>query len=146
MSQSADSLSQLLAVSARTHAAMVAAGDDLVADLGLSSAREQLLSALVTAGSPRTVSDLARDLGLSRQAVQRVADDLAERNLAAYFPNPDHARAKLLAPTDSGRLTLTEALRRKGAWLEGLAQGLPPQGLEIAVELLRLVGRRVGRK
>lgn len=146
MTQPADSLSQLLAVAARTHAAMVAAGDDLVADLGLSSAREQLLNALAAAGSPRTVSDLARDISLTRQAVQRVADDLAEAGLAAYFPNPQHARAKLLAPTDAGRAALTEALRRKGVWLESLAQGLPPQGLEIALELLRLVGRRVGRK
>jgi DNA-binding MarR family transcriptional regulator len=146
MTQLADSLAQLLAVAARTHGAMVAAGDELVGDLDLSSAREQLLGALLAAGAPRTVSQLGRDLDLTRQAVQRVADDLADAGLAAYSPNPDHARAKLLAPTDIGREAYAEALRRKGIWLEGLAQGLPPAGLEIAVELLRLLGRRVARK
>lgn len=146
MTQAADSLAQLLAVAARTHASLVAAGDDLVADLDLSSAREQLLGALQDAGAPRTVSQLSRDLGLTRQAVQRVADDLVEVGLAAYSPNPEHARAKLLSPTNRGREALAEALRRKGLWREELAQGLPPAGLEIAVELLRLLGRRVTRK
>lgn len=142
VTQSADSLAKLAAATARTHAALVAAGDELVADLGLSSAREQLLGALLAAGGARTVSQLSRDIGLSRQAVQRVADDLSAAGLATYASNPGHARAKLLAPTDTGVVAHAEALRRKGIWLEELAAGLPPTGLEIALELVRLVGRR----
>lgn len=141
----AESLSRLVANTGRAQSALVAAGDALVADLRLSSAREQLLGALLAAEAPRTVSQLARDLGLTRQAVQRVADDLAEAGLAAYQPNPDHARAKLLGPTGTGRDAHAEALRRKSVWLEELAQGLPAAGLEIAAELLGLLARRAGK-
>lgn len=146
MSAASDSLATFISVAARTQGSLVAAGDDLVADLRLSSAREQLLAALLAAGVPRTVSQVARDLGLSRQAVQRVADDLVEAGLAAYSANPDHARAKLLGPTAEGEAAYGEALRRKGLWLEELAVGLPPAGLEIATELLRLLGRRATRR
>lgn len=42
-------------------------------------------------------------MGITRQSVQRIADLLVERGLAAYEPNPAHRRAKLLAPTEAGR-------------------------------------------
>jgi DNA-binding MarR family transcriptional regulator len=42
-------------------------------------------------------------MGLTRQAVQRIADLLVERGLAAYADNPAHRRAKLLTPTPAGR-------------------------------------------
>jgi DNA-binding MarR family transcriptional regulator len=146
MTSSPESLARLIAALSKTHAALVAGGDERVADLGLSSAREQLLGALSAAGAPRTVSQLARALGLTRQAVQRVADDLVGAGLAAYRPNPDHARAKLLAPTEAGAAACTEALRRKALWMEELAAGLPVTGVEIAAELVSLLGRRAARK
>lgn len=51
---------------------------------------------------PRTVAAVGRRMGLSRQAVQRVADVLVDRGLAELRPNPAHRRAKLLAVTEAG--------------------------------------------
>ena len=146
MTDAADALARFISVATRAQVALTAAGDEVVADLALSSAREQLLGALTAAVGPRTVSQLARDMDLTRQAVQRVADDLARAGLAAYADNPGHARAKLLEVTETGAAAYAEALRRKGLWLEGLAKGLPVAGLDIATELLRLLGRRAARK
>ena len=53
------------------------AGDRLVADLGLTSARWQILGAVVTAERPQPVAWLARDLGANRQNVQRIVNDLS---------------------------------------------------------------------
>ena len=51
---------------------------------------------------PRTVAEIGRRMGMTRQGVQRVADLLVERGLAEYRPNPAHRRAKLLACTEAG--------------------------------------------
>ena len=37
--------------------------------------------------------EIGRQMGVSRQGVQRVADLLVERGLAEYQPNPAHRRA-----------------------------------------------------
>jgi DNA-binding MarR family transcriptional regulator len=145
MSANPQALLRLFQASTKAGAAMTGALDDLVADLGLSSARGQILDVLV-ASQPRTVSQIARVLGLSRQAVQRLADDLVDRGLAAYARNPEHARAHLLSMTDQGANAHAEALRRKGLWLDALSEGLTPAWLDMASELLTLTARRAAQK
>ena len=148
MIESVEALSRLHHACGKALGALSSAGDDLVADLGLSTARVQLLDALA-AGGPRSVSQIARALGLSRQAVQRVADDLVALHLAAYARNPDHARAQLLALTDQGQATQAQAARRKALWLASLADGLTPAWLDMATELMTLLVLRApqqGRK
>lgn len=71
---------------------------------GLSAARWQVLGAVVT--RPMSVADIARELGLTRQSVQRLADLLVEDGVAEYRPNPAHRRAKLLCLTPAGRAAI----------------------------------------
>lgn len=120
--------------------------DRLLADTGFSSARMRVAGALEAPGTARTTPQIARSLGLSRQAVQRLADDLVARGLAAWSDNPDHRRARLLGLTDGGREAHAQALRRKGLWAEAMAEGLTPAWLAVATELLDLMGRRSGLK
>ena len=125
MNENIEALSRLHRACGKALGALSSAGDDLVADLGLSTARTQLLDALASGGA-RSVSQIARGLGLTRQAVQRVADDLVASGLAVYGANPDHARAQLLNMTEQGQALQAEAARRKALWLASLAQGLTP--------------------
>ena len=120
--------------------------DRLLADTGLSSARMRVADVLEAAGAARTTPQIARSLGLSRQAVQRLADDLVARGLAAWSDNPDHRRARLLALSDAGRQAYAQALQRKGLWAEAMAEGLTPAWLAVATELLDLMGRRSSLK
>ena len=55
---------------------------------GLTQARWQVLS--VASEEALTVPQAARRLGVTRQNVQRVANDLVELGHAAYTANPDH--------------------------------------------------------
>ncbi len=71
---------------------------------GLAAAWWHVLGAVL--GEPLPVAGIAREMGLTRQSVQRVADILVERGLAEYRDNPAHRRAKLLAPTDEGRAAI----------------------------------------
>ena len=139
-----DSLQRLCDAAARATALLSAATDDLVADLGLSAARVQILDVLA-AGGPPTVSQIARSLGLSRQAVQRVAGDLVAHGFGTYANNPDHARAALVTMTEQGRAAQAEAARRKALWRETLAEGLAPAWLDVAYELMTLIARRAGK-
>ncbi|MDT7581693.1 MAG: hypothetical protein QOK35_2957 [Pseudonocardiales bacterium] len=68
---------------------------------GLTAAWWQVLGAVLD--GPLPVSAVARDMGITRQAVQRTADVLVERGLAEYRDNPAHRRAKLVELTAAGR-------------------------------------------
>lgn len=77
--------------------------------LDQTAARWHVLS--VVSDGPRTVASAARRLGLTRQSVQRVADDLIATGQVELRDNPDHSRAPLVALTGRGRRTLTALVR-----------------------------------
>ena len=92
---------------------------------------------LAAAGPGRTVPQLARRLGVKRQSVQRLADQLVESGRARYVTNPDHRRSPFLTITDSGESTL-ESLRRELADGESdLGAELEHEELETAIYVLR---------
>lgn len=111
---------------------MVAAGDRLVAGLGLTSARWQILGTIAVADRQQPVAWLARDLGANRQNVQRIVNDLEKEGLVAFKPNPHHRRAQLVVLTDKGRQTFDEALRLQAPWINRLSQGLRVEDIETA--------------
>src|SRR5437879_5201890 len=119
-----DALTDLILDLFRLNSRMLAAGDRLVADLGLTSARWQILGAVITAERPQPVAWLARDLGANRQNVQRIVNDLHEEGLVAFEANPHHRRAQLVVLTDKGRQTFDTAMRLQAPWVNKLADGL----------------------
>lgn len=108
----------------RLNSLLVTAGDRLVADLGLTSARWQILGAVVAAERPEPVAWLARNMGANRQNVQRIINDLHEQGLVAFETNPHHRRAQLVVLTDKGRRTFDDAMRLQAPWINALADGL----------------------
>jgi DNA-binding MarR family transcriptional regulator len=97
-------------------------GDAIAAAIGQSQARWQVLSA--ASGASFTVPQIARRLGLTRQAVQRVADLLVGEGLAAYADNPDHKSSPHLVPTETGEATLARLTRRARGFHAELAASL----------------------
>jgi DNA-binding MarR family transcriptional regulator len=82
--------------------------EELARPVGLTAAHWQVLGAVLPA--PLPVAGIAREMGITRQAVQRIADILAANGMVEYLPNPAHRRAKLVAPSERGR----EAVQRIG--------------------------------
>jgi DNA-binding MarR family transcriptional regulator len=82
-------------------------------ELGQTVARWHVLSVL--SAGPCTVPATARRLGLTRQGVQRVADDLLAARLLQASPNPDHLRSPLLTLTNRGQLVLEQLTQRSDA-------------------------------
>ncbi len=75
--------------------------DRFAADYGQSAARWHVLS--VITDDPATVPRIADRLGLTRQSVQRVVNDLAGAGLVKLADNPDHRRSRLVTITPTGR-------------------------------------------
>jgi len=132
----AEAVTELILEVFRLNGQLLMAGDRLTKPLGLTSARWQVLGAVELAGQPLTVSQVSRRMGISRQAVQRIANDLRALEFVSFEQNPDHARAKLLALTDKGRQALDRIGEIQGDWANQLADGLDAGRLGAAVELL----------
>jgi DNA-binding MarR family transcriptional regulator len=119
-----EALTDLMLDLFRATSLILTAGDRLVAPLGLTSARWQILGAIVSAERPQPVSWLARDLGANRQNVQRIINDLHKDGLVAFETNPHHRRAQLVVLTDKGRRAFDAAMDLQAPWVNELADGL----------------------
>jgi DNA-binding MarR family transcriptional regulator len=127
----------------RLNGDQLAVGNALGADLGLNSARWQVLGAISLSPVPLPVAHIARNMGLPRQAVQYSVDEMREDGLVRLEPNPHHKRAMLVAMTEKGEAAYRAASERHGRWAETLMADLPPERIEAASELLRDIQRRI---
>ena len=92
-------LTELIVTTFRLNGRLLDVARELAAEGGITAAWWQVLGGVLD--EPRTVAEIGRRMGLTRQAVQRIADLLVDRGLAEYRPNPNHRRANLLACTEA---------------------------------------------
>jgi DNA-binding MarR family transcriptional regulator len=138
-----DTLSGLMLDLFRLNSLLLTAGDRLVAPLGLTSARWQILGAIVAADRPQPVAWLARNLGANRQNVQRIINDLHTERLVAFDANPHHRRAQLVVLTDKGRQTYDAAMRLQAPWINDLSDGLLVKDVEIVHRVLTALRQKL---
>jgi DNA-binding MarR family transcriptional regulator len=122
----------------RVNGLLMRNGERLTAPSGQSSARWQILGR--ADDSPRTVAQMARELGLARQSVQRVADALEADGLVAYIDNPSDRRARLVAITPAGVEALADIVDRYRRWSQEIALRLDADDLAVARAALDRVG------
>ncbi|GAB2701565.1 MarR family winged helix-turn-helix transcriptional regulator [Nocardia thraciensis] len=108
----------------RLNGQFLAIAEELARPAGLTAAWWQVLGAILR--EPLPVAGIAREMGITRQAVQRIADLLVDKGLAEYRPNPAHKRAKLVAVTEAGHA----AVRR-----------INPQHADMAKRLVAELGK-----
>jgi len=122
---------------------ILATGDRLVADLGLTSARWQVLGTIKAAERPQPVAWLARDMGANRQNVQRIVNDLAQEELVAFRPNPHHRRAQLVVLTDAGQEAFDAAMRLQAPWVNRLSEDISVDEIETTHGVVRALRRKL---
>ena len=93
-------LTDVILTTFRLNGRLMEVAQEFAVEGELTAAWWQVLGGVLD--EPRTVAEIGRRMGMTRQGVQRVADLLVERGLAEYRPNPAHRRAKLLACTEAG--------------------------------------------
>jgi DNA-binding MarR family transcriptional regulator len=136
-------VTQLILEVFRLNGRLLAAGDALVGDIGLSSARWQVLGAVALSPVPLPVAHLARNIGLARQSVQRLVDEMMNDGLVRYSRNPHHRRAKLVLLTNRGETAYRAAMDRQALWADNLAVGLTPEAILSAIGILRSIRGRI---
>lgn len=110
---------------------------------GITNARWQALSELCALEKRVTVSELARHLGLTRQAVQRLADDMASDGLVEFVENPSDARAMHLLLTETGRATYHSALEREWQWTNAIAADFDAEEIDRAVAIVEAITQKM---
>lgn len=116
----------------RLNGRLVLAGDRLVSEFGLTSARWQILGAIAYAERPESVAWHARNMGVHRQGVQRIVNELKNEGVVAFEPNPNHKRAHLVVMTPKGKKLFDAAIKRQVPWVNELSEGLSPEDVATA--------------
>jgi DNA-binding MarR family transcriptional regulator len=97
-------------------------GEAIAQTVGQTQARWQVMSA-ASAGQ-RTVPQIARRLGVSRQSVQRIADLLVAEDWATFEANPDHRGSPYLVLNKRGSAALAKLTTAAAAYHTRLAHHL----------------------
>lgn len=137
------SLTELILEVFKLNGRLLNDGDQLVASLGLTSARWRVLGAIAFAGTPQPVANIARNMGLTRQAVQRVVNELEAEGFLSFAPNPHHQRAKLVVLGKSGAKAFQAAAKRQAPWANELSRRIPARDIRTALRVVREIATRL---
>jgi DNA-binding MarR family transcriptional regulator len=137
----AKKLTELVLLIFRANGRILEAAEEIAAPAGLTAARWQVLGA--TLETPKSVADIARDMGLARQSVQRLADILVDEKLAQFTENPAHRRAKLFSPTGLGFKAIGKLADRQSQWANQISGSLTSSELGKCFETLETLVKRL---
>jgi DNA-binding MarR family transcriptional regulator len=136
-----DEMALLVADIYEAAGALRRSGEAAAAAEGQTQARWQVLS--VVCEQPMSVPSAARRLGVARQNVQRIANDLTKGGLAAFTANPDHRTSPLLTLTPDGDQVLQAITTRAHASYRRVNAAIPEADITAARTLLRNLTRAV---
>jgi DNA-binding MarR family transcriptional regulator len=125
-----DLMRAILKMSAHAHRA----GTAMNKDSGLTNARWILIDQAAEEGYPLTISEHARRLGFSRQALKRLAADMVRDGLILLEPDPTDKRVLRVVLTDEGRRLQQEALARGLAYNQRISERISIGELRQAFE------------
>jgi DNA-binding MarR family transcriptional regulator len=127
----------------RVNGLLLAAGDQLTADEGLTAARWQVLGAIALAREALTVPRIARRMGLTRQSVQSSVNRLIDDGMLASEPNADHSRSPLVRLTERGAASYGRLAGAQRNWIDALVADVPVAELRVASRVLRTLSERL---
>ncbi len=138
-----NSLTAVILETFRLNGVLIEAGNEITKPYGLTSARWQVIGAIDLVEQPMTVAQIARRMGLSRQGVQRIVNDLVKIGLVEPITNIDHKRSPLIAISNEGEKVMSKVNQAQIAWINELSKGLNKQKIDQTCELLATVRTRL---
>ena len=136
-SSAGDALTDLVLKVFRLNGRFLDVAEQITAGTGLTAARWQVLGSVLR--EPLPVATVARNMGLARQSVQRLADLLVAEGLCEYRDNPAHRRAKLLAPTPAGWAAVDGIHPTQADWANRVAAAVGEDPLRAAIAAIDAV-------
>ncbi|MEM7169838.1 MAG: helix-turn-helix domain-containing protein [Pseudomonadota bacterium] len=138
-----EALTALILETFRLNGGLLAAGNSLTKPMGMTSARWQVMGAIDEYGRSLTVAQIARRMGLTRQGVQRIINELEKRGLVEFQANLDHKRSPLVKITQVGSDVMSNIAKVQAAWVNELSEGLSEREIRAALKLLETVRDRL---
>jgi DNA-binding MarR family transcriptional regulator len=117
--EAGDALTDVIIATFRLNGRLMDVAQRLARAGGLTATEWRVLGGVLN--EPHSVAEVGRLMGMTRQGVQRVADQLVDRGLAEYRPNPAHRRAKLLACTQAGYWAIRQIAVVQRPWADRIA-------------------------
>ena len=142
-SSKSNTLTDLVLEIFRLNGLLIASGDALVAGTGLTSARWQVVGAIALQQGRAPVAHIANAMGLTRQSVQRIADELEKTGIVEFRDNPHHKRAKLVTLTAKGQALNEAAMRLQKPWVAALAADIDHSALQATLAVLTQLRARL---
>jgi DNA-binding MarR family transcriptional regulator len=136
-SEAAGLLTDLIITTFRLNGRLLEVAQQLAAEGGLTAAWWQVLGGVLD--EPHSVAEIGRLMGMTRQGVQRVADQLVDRGLAEYRPNPAHRRAKLLACTQAGYWAIRQIALVQRPWADQIGANIGATELQETLITIRRI-------
>ena len=124
---------------------LVSEGDQMGFEYGITSARWKILGAVFLASEPQTVPQIAKSMGLTRQAVQRLVDAMHKDGFLLFHQNPDHKRAKLISLSDLGKETYLKLYEKQSEWSIACSTGITQTELETTLSVLKRISNTIDR-
>ena len=121
----------------RLNGLLIAEGDEMTEALGLTSARWKVIGVIALSNSGLTVPGIARVLGQSRQAVQRITDVMVTDGLLSYQSNPKHKRSVLVVLTEEGKTAYKDLRDVQDPWAIENTEDIPSEELNAGLRLVR---------
>ncbi|PCJ23867.1 MAG: MarR family transcriptional regulator [SAR86 cluster bacterium] len=121
----------------RLNGLLISQGDAMTEKLGLTSARWKVIGVIALSNAGLTVPGIARVLGQSRQAVQRITDVMVTDGLLSYQVNPQHKRSVLVTLTQDGKSAYNALREVQDPWAIENTEDIPIEELDTALRLVR---------
>lgn len=128
----------------RLNGTLLASGDEMTADFGLTSARWQVMGMID--GQALPVPHIARQMGLTRQGVQRTVNVLEKEGLVELQLNPNHKTAKLVQLSKEGRRRLDQVADVQSNWANQMSENYPLTDLQGGLHLIRQLRNELEEK
>ncbi len=130
----------------RLNGLLIAEGDSMTRDLDLTSARWRVIGAVALSSSGLTVPGIARVLGQSRQAVQRMTDVMVKDGLVKYSANPKHKKSVLVNLTEEGKSTYNLLREVQDPWVLATTDDIGQEDLETSLFVVRRLIQKFDKK
>ncbi len=122
---------------------LIFAGDEIANEVGLTSARWKVLGALGIAEKPLTVSQIAQNMGQTRQSVQRLVDAMTDKGFLELKENPYHKTSKLVQLTKKGVNTYNRLEEIQTPWATELANEFSQGDLDAALSVIKKLSEKL---
>lgn len=119
----------------RTNARLVMTGDKLAREFGLTAARWLVMGAI--RDDAKSISEIARDRGLTRQSVQEIVNGMMHQRLVTLVTSPRDRRAKMVALTIKGVALFSKLTKRWAQQANRISRSFAKRELAIALDVVR---------